>query len=178
MKKTAQQILKQVKQEPVEIAKTAFEQVKGQGVRGEEGKEEPGYKESAKKIEKLKQQERSFQDKAIPEIREKLGISAGPGKTAKPTKPQATGKAPAMPSPYEASLTAQIAKLRKEVLEKEAADKARKAKEAEEQKRREEVAGQELRVPPSRRPEKVAPWARKIKAGQGTGELRPSFGKQ
>lgn len=179
MKKTAQQLAQQVKREPQEILKSAAKQVGVQGERkGEEQVAGEGFKESSARIEKLGQQDKAFQDKAIPALREKLGISAASGRTSKPKKPKTQGKAPAIPSEYQKSLKQQIARLRREVEEREAKEKAAQAQETEKRKKEEEARKQELPIPPSRRPEKLAPWARKIKATQGPGERRPSFGKQ
>lgn len=179
MKKTAKQLIKKASQEPMEIAKTAAGQVGGQGVKREEEKSEAGaFKESSARIQQLKAKDKDYQGKAIPDIREKLGISAAgkPSQTKTPQKPSA--KAPAIPSAYEASLTAQVEKLRKEVKQREAVEKAKQAEEVEAQKKKEEAAKKEFLAPASRRPSKVAPWARKIKSSQGPGETRPSFGKQ
>jgi len=187
MKRTIKQLIKKVGQEPMEIAKTAAGQVGGQGVKKEEqgsegeafkGSEGEAFKEISTRIQQLKARDKGYQGKAIPEIREKLGISAA-GKPSQSKKPKKSSvKAPAIPSAYEVSLTAQVEKLRKEVKQREAVEKAKQAEEVETRKKKEETAKKEFLVPTSRRPSKVAPWSRKIKSSQGPGEKRPSFGKQ
>ena len=184
MKKTATQFLKQViKEEPIEVLKTATSQIAGQRKSPPPvGKGSPaGFAIAQKRIQGLQEKDNAQSGKKIADIREQLGTSTPSEKTSNdqvPQSPEKKAKAPAISSPYTVSLEEQVEVLRKKVKGEEEEQKAKQQKEVAEKKKQEELAKQNLQMPASAPRRGSAPFARKLKSSQGVGETRPSFGKQ